>query len=148
MGDAQSVTDALCKARTAHTEKRMEEINRVAEKRLDAHASDIDSIQKAIIQNSQILERVVKLTEKLEEQNAEHSRQMAEISQQLCEYARQLQELKATEHSKAASHDGKKKWYETKAGEKAITALIIIAFLIVGTAVGINVISVIQGFGV
>ena len=60
------VTLDLCEIKHRHLQDKADEIKRIAEKRLDAHAAQLDRLELAIVQNSTTLERITTLTEKLE----------------------------------------------------------------------------------
>ncbi len=62
------VTLDLCEIKHRHLQDKADEIKRIAEKRLDAHAAQLDRLELAIVQNSTTLERITTLTEKLEMQ--------------------------------------------------------------------------------
>lgn len=118
MGDGECVSERLCLERGGKLNCRVEEIARISEKRLDAHADQLDELVKSQVQNAEILNRLITLTEKVEQQ----------MQQQM-----QRQE-------KAQP----KKWYETKSGERIVTAGIIILVIVVCAAIGINALDVLQ----
>ena len=66
MPDNIPVSQSVCDARHQSLDKKVEELRRVDEKRLDAHHEDIAELKKLQTQNTMILERLTSQQEKMD----------------------------------------------------------------------------------
>lgn len=72
------VHSGICEVRHQHIIKSVEDLKRVTEKRLDAHAKQLDKLEHAQVQNTAILQQLTTLIEKQETQITELAKEPAD----------------------------------------------------------------------
>lgn len=122
-----SVTKDTCDKCMADMQRQISENGRVAEKRLDAHADQIDRVDK-------LMERVITLQEVQTRQLEASEKRLQLLEKQVAEMAQEKKDKPIQDNKKEPFW--KEKWFSLV----MITACIILV-IIVGAAVGQNVLK-------